>query len=150
MVHRLTPEQLQAASRMIRARLVDASRHLRQTPVVSDGLGQWRPALSSTERSIQLAEALTWLDCYIRPAIEQKDDPELSHRAAHAFDALRLYMRTQTGQTDETLNAILRARHLPRSTFARRITFGIRLIKQGLMDDGKIVVPPVHGAAEAA
>ena len=148
MVHRLTPEQRQVASRMIRSRLVDASRHLRQTPVVSDGLGRWRAALSTSARSVQMAEALSWLDCYIRPAIEQKDDPELSHRAAHAFDALRLYTRTQSGQTDDRLNAILKERGLARSTFARRIAFGVRLIKQGLINDNKIVISPVHEETE--
>lgn len=165
MVHRLTHEQRQAASRMIRARLVAASLHFRAkpggtdrphlgnggTPLFFDGKGGVRAALSTSARSAQLAEAFGWLDRYIRPIIQRGRRPdatdqerEAAHQAAHAFDAVRLWVRTQTGQTDESLNSILRNRRISPSTFKRRFARGIRIIKQGLLDEGKIVAPPVR------
>jgi hypothetical protein len=165
MVHRLTPEQRHVASRMIRARLVAASLHLRAkrpvqdrphlgvggTPLFFDGQGGVRAVLATSEPEEQLAEAFGWLDRYIRPVIERSRRPgatdeerKAAHRAAHAFEAVRLWVRTQTGQTDESLNAILIARRISTTTFKRRFARGIRMIKQGLLDEGKIVVPPVR------
>jgi len=71
-----------------------------------------------------------------------KAEREAGYQAEAARKALMLWAKSQAGMTG-SVHSILRELHVSPTTFKRRMAHAVRLIKQGLVDDGLIVVPPI-------